>query len=55
MRFGDFLFPDYRDPARDGTVIDKTPAEARLPDVLGIDAIWRAEHPFDGIRAYVRR
>jgi alkanesulfonate monooxygenase SsuD/methylene tetrahydromethanopterin reductase-like flavin-dependent oxidoreductase (luciferase family) len=52
MLFGDFLFPDCRDPARDGIVIDETLAEARLADALGIDAIWLAEHHFDGICAY---
>jgi alkanesulfonate monooxygenase SsuD/methylene tetrahydromethanopterin reductase-like flavin-dependent oxidoreductase (luciferase family) len=53
MRFGDFLFPDCRDPARDGIVIDETLDEARLADALGIDVIWLAEHHFDGICAYV--
>ena len=53
MRFGNFLFPDCRDPARDGAVIDETLAEARLSDELGIDVIWLAEHHFDGICAYV--
>jgi alkanesulfonate monooxygenase SsuD/methylene tetrahydromethanopterin reductase-like flavin-dependent oxidoreductase (luciferase family) len=53
MRFGDFLFPDCRDPARDGAVIDETLREAWLADSLGIDAIWLAEHHFDGICAYV--
>src|SRR5216683_2783381 len=53
VRFGNFLFPDCRDPARDGAVIDETLAEARLSDELGIDVIWLAEHHFDGICAYV--
>jgi len=53
VRFGNFLFPDCRDPARDGAVIDETVAEARLSDELGIDVIWLAEHHFDGICAYV--
>jgi alkanesulfonate monooxygenase SsuD/methylene tetrahydromethanopterin reductase-like flavin-dependent oxidoreductase (luciferase family) len=53
MKFGDFLFPDCRDPARDGVVIDETLGEAQLADELGIDAIWLAEHHFDGICAYV--
>src|SRR5216683_1840160 len=44
VRFGNFLFPDCRDPARDGAVIDETLAEARLSDELGIDVIWLAEH-----------
>jgi alkanesulfonate monooxygenase SsuD/methylene tetrahydromethanopterin reductase-like flavin-dependent oxidoreductase (luciferase family) len=53
MLFGNFLFPDCRDPARDGIVIDETLREAWLADALGIDAIWLAEHHFDGICAYV--
>ncbi len=53
MRFGNFLFPDCRDPARDGAVIDETLAEAKLSDALGIDVIWLGEHHFDGICAYV--
>jgi alkanesulfonate monooxygenase SsuD/methylene tetrahydromethanopterin reductase-like flavin-dependent oxidoreductase (luciferase family) len=53
MRFGNFLFPDCRDPARDGLVIDETLREAWLSEALGIDVIWLAEHHFDGICAYV--
>ena len=52
MRFGDFLFPDSRDPERDGAVIDETLREAWLADELGCDVIWLAEHHFDGICAY---
>lgn len=53
MKFGNFLFPESRDPARDGVVIDEALAEARMTDALGFDAIWLAEHHFDGICAYV--
>ena len=53
MRFSNFLFPESRDPARDGAVIDETLREARLSDTLGVDVIWLAEHHFDGICAYV--
>lgn len=53
MKFGDFLFPESRDPAADGQVIEETLAEAGLADRLGIDAVWLAEHHFDGICAYV--
>ena len=35
MKFGNFLFPDCRDPKRDGIVIDETLREARLSDALG--------------------
>ena len=52
MKFGNFLFPDCRDPARDGVVIDETLAEARLSDELGMDVVWLAEHHFDGISVY---
>ena len=53
MKFSNFLFPDCRDPARDGVVIDETLREAWLSDELGVDVIWLAEHHFDGICAYV--
>jgi alkanesulfonate monooxygenase SsuD/methylene tetrahydromethanopterin reductase-like flavin-dependent oxidoreductase (luciferase family) len=53
MKFSNFLFPDCRDPERDGIVIDETLREAWLSDELGIDVIWLAEHHFDGICAYV--
>ncbi len=53
MRFSNFLFPEARDPERDGAVIDETLREARLSDELGVDVIWLAEHHFDGICAYV--
>ncbi|HEY5301277.1 MAG TPA: LLM class flavin-dependent oxidoreductase [Acetobacteraceae bacterium] len=53
MKVGNFLFPESRDPARDGAVIDETLAEARLSEALGFDAIWLAEHHFDGLCAYV--
>jgi alkanesulfonate monooxygenase SsuD/methylene tetrahydromethanopterin reductase-like flavin-dependent oxidoreductase (luciferase family) len=52
VKFGNFLFPDSRDPARDGIVIDETLQEAWLSDELGLDVIWLAEHHFDGICAY---
>jgi len=52
MLFGNFLFPDSRDPEMDGLVIDETLREALLSDELGFDAIWLAEHHFDGICAY---
>ena len=53
MKFSDFLFPESRDPLRDGLVLDETLREARLADELGVDALWLAEHHFDGICAYV--
>jgi alkanesulfonate monooxygenase SsuD/methylene tetrahydromethanopterin reductase-like flavin-dependent oxidoreductase (luciferase family) len=53
VKFGNFLFPESRDAARDAIVIEETIAEARLSDELGFDVIWLAEHHFDGICAYV--
>jgi alkanesulfonate monooxygenase SsuD/methylene tetrahydromethanopterin reductase-like flavin-dependent oxidoreductase (luciferase family) len=53
MKFSNFLFAESRDPARDGAVIDETLREAKLAESLGVDAIWLAEHHFDGICAYV--
>jgi len=53
LKFSNFLFPESRDPARDGAVIDETLAEAQLSDELGFDVLWLAEHHFDGICAYV--
>ncbi len=53
MKFSNFLFPESRDPDRDGQVIDETLREARLSDELGFEVIWLAEHHFDGICAYV--
>src|SRR5579871_6046192 len=52
MKFGTFLFPDSRDPGRDGKVIDETLHEAALADALGADMVWLAEHHFDGIAVY---
>ena len=52
MKFSTFLFPDSRDPARDGAVIAETWREAMLADELGADMIWLAEHHFDGISVY---
>jgi alkanesulfonate monooxygenase SsuD/methylene tetrahydromethanopterin reductase-like flavin-dependent oxidoreductase (luciferase family) len=53
MKLSNFLFPDCREPERDGAVIDETLREAQLSDELGVDVIWLAEHHFDGICAYV--
>jgi alkanesulfonate monooxygenase SsuD/methylene tetrahydromethanopterin reductase-like flavin-dependent oxidoreductase (luciferase family) len=48
MKFGNFMFSESRDPARDGIVIDEVMREARLCDGLGMDALWLAEHHFSG-------
>jgi alkanesulfonate monooxygenase SsuD/methylene tetrahydromethanopterin reductase-like flavin-dependent oxidoreductase (luciferase family) len=52
VKFSTFLFPDSRDPASDGAVIDETVREAVLADRLGADIVWLAEHHFDGISVY---
>jgi alkanesulfonate monooxygenase SsuD/methylene tetrahydromethanopterin reductase-like flavin-dependent oxidoreductase (luciferase family) len=52
VKFSTFLFPDSRDPARDGQVIDETLREALIADRLGADMVWLAEHHFDGISVY---
>jgi alkanesulfonate monooxygenase SsuD/methylene tetrahydromethanopterin reductase-like flavin-dependent oxidoreductase (luciferase family) len=52
VKFSTFLFPDSRDPAMDGRVIDETLREALLADRLGADIVWLAEHHFDGISVY---
>jgi alkanesulfonate monooxygenase SsuD/methylene tetrahydromethanopterin reductase-like flavin-dependent oxidoreductase (luciferase family) len=52
VKFSTFLFPDSRDPADDGQVIDETIREAVLADRLGADTVWLAEHHFDGISVY---
>jgi len=53
MKFGNFLFPECQNPENDGTVINETLREAQLCDELGMDAVWLAEHHFDGNCAYV--
>jgi alkanesulfonate monooxygenase SsuD/methylene tetrahydromethanopterin reductase-like flavin-dependent oxidoreductase (luciferase family) len=53
MKFGNFLFPESRTPESDGQVIDETLREALFSEALGCDAVWLAEHHFDGICAYV--
>jgi alkanesulfonate monooxygenase SsuD/methylene tetrahydromethanopterin reductase-like flavin-dependent oxidoreductase (luciferase family) len=52
VKFSTFLFPDSRDPAEDGRIIDETVREAVLADRLGADIVWLAEHHFDGISVY---
>src|SRR5262249_39175120 len=53
VKLSNFLFPESREPALDERVIDETIAEAKLTEQLGFDAVWLAEHHFDGICAYV--
>ena len=53
MKFSNFLFPESRSPENDITIIEDSLREAVLSDQLGFDAIWLAEHHFDGGCAYV--
>lgn len=53
MKFSNFLFPESRTPENDFSVINDALKEARLSEELGYDAIWLAEHHFDGGCAYV--
>src|SRR5215469_112067 len=53
MKFGDFLFPESARPELDAPVIEESLREAQLCDELGLDAVWLAEHHFDGSCAYV--
>jgi alkanesulfonate monooxygenase SsuD/methylene tetrahydromethanopterin reductase-like flavin-dependent oxidoreductase (luciferase family) len=53
VKLSNFLFAESREPSLDERVIDETIAEAKLTEQLGFDAVWLAEHHFDGICAYV--
>lgn len=53
MRIASFLFPQSQDPADDGRIIQETLDEAVLAEELGADAVFLAEHHFDGNCAYV--
>ena len=53
MKLGTFVFPTSADPAEDGRVIREALDEAALSEELGMDAVWLAEHHFDGMCAYV--
>jgi alkanesulfonate monooxygenase SsuD/methylene tetrahydromethanopterin reductase-like flavin-dependent oxidoreductase (luciferase family) len=53
MKIGVFLFPEARNPAQDGQIINETIQEAHLAEKLGADAVFLAEHHFDGNCVYV--
>src|SRR6185437_4368125 len=53
MKLGTFVFPTAGDPREDGRVIDYALREALRSEELGMDAVWLAEHHFDGMCAYV--
>jgi alkanesulfonate monooxygenase SsuD/methylene tetrahydromethanopterin reductase-like flavin-dependent oxidoreductase (luciferase family) len=53
MKLGVFLFHESRDPTADDQVIHEAIAEARLAEAEGMDAVFLAEHHFDGNCVYV--
>ena len=53
MKFSNFLFPESKNPDGDFDVIEESLAEAVLSEELGYDAVWLAEHHFDGGCVYV--
>ncbi|HUB95855.1 MAG TPA: LLM class flavin-dependent oxidoreductase [Stellaceae bacterium] len=53
MKLGTFVFPTAADPRDDGRVIKEAMHEALRSEELGMDAVWFAEHHFDGMCAYV--
>jgi alkanesulfonate monooxygenase SsuD/methylene tetrahydromethanopterin reductase-like flavin-dependent oxidoreductase (luciferase family) len=53
MKIGVFLFPEARDPSKDFQIINETIREAQLAEQQGMDAVFLAEHHFDGNCVYV--
>ncbi len=53
MKIGVFLFPEARDPSKDQQIINETIREAKMAEELGCDAVFLAEHHFDGNCVYV--
>jgi len=53
VKFSNFLFPESKDPDGDFDVIGEALEEAVLTEELGFDAVWLAEHHFDGGCVYV--
>jgi alkanesulfonate monooxygenase SsuD/methylene tetrahydromethanopterin reductase-like flavin-dependent oxidoreductase (luciferase family) len=53
MKTGVFLFPEARDPTKDNQIINETIKEAVTAEQLGADAVFHAEHHFDGNCVYV--
>lgn len=53
MRVGVFLFHESRDPTADAEIIHEAIAEAKLAEDEGMDAVFLAEHHFDGNCVYV--
>ena len=53
MKFSNFLFPESKNPDGDFRVIEESLEEAVLTEELRYEAVWLAEHHFDGGCAYV--
>ena len=53
MKTSNFIFPQATDPSRDAEYISNALDEAKMSEELGFDAIWLAEHHFDGNCCYV--
>jgi alkanesulfonate monooxygenase SsuD/methylene tetrahydromethanopterin reductase-like flavin-dependent oxidoreductase (luciferase family) len=53
MKTGIFLFHEARDPSKDTQIIYEAVREAQLAESLGMDAVFLAEHHFDGNCVYV--
>jgi alkanesulfonate monooxygenase SsuD/methylene tetrahydromethanopterin reductase-like flavin-dependent oxidoreductase (luciferase family) len=53
MKFGCFVFPVVPDPANDSQGIQDALEEAHVAEEIGMDAVWVAEHHFDGNCVYV--
>lgn len=53
MKVGVFLFHESRDPSLDGQTIHEAVRETQLAEELGMDAVFLAEHHFDGNCVYV--
>ena len=53
MKTGVFLFHEARDPAKDSQIIGEAIREAQLAESQGMDAVFLAEHHFDGNCVYV--
>ena len=53
MRLAVFLFHESRNPSLDGQVIFEAVREAQLAEEQGMDAVFLAEHHFDGNCVYV--
>ncbi|MGE1155166.1 LLM class flavin-dependent oxidoreductase [Pseudomonas kitaguniensis] len=52
MKIGNMLYPQSSNPSLDSLRIKECVAEAVLSEELGVDALWLAEHHFDGNSVY---